>query len=62
MPAVDVQLARAVEVLKTWQYFEDLRDLRGKAESVARAPAPSGAPESSSPSTPPSADGAAAPN
>lgn len=68
VPAVDVQLARAVEVLKTWQYFEDLRDLRGKAESVARAPAPSGAPESSSPSTPtppptpPSADGAAAPN
>ena len=35
-PPVDVQLARAVEVLKTWQYFEDLRELRGKTEAVAR--------------------------
>jgi carboxyl-terminal processing protease len=37
-PAVDVQLARAVEVLKTWQYFEDLRDQRAKAGAVAKAP------------------------
>jgi carboxyl-terminal processing protease len=27
-PPVDVQLARAVEVLKSWTYFEDLRRLR----------------------------------
>ncbi len=27
-PPVDVQLARAVEVLKSWTYFEDLRKLR----------------------------------
>jgi len=62
-PPVDVQLARAVEVLKTWQYFEDLRDQRGKAESVARAPepsAPSGGPATTSPSSTP--DGAADPN
>lgn len=28
-PAGDVQLARAVEVLKSWTYFDDLRRLRG---------------------------------
>jgi hypothetical protein len=27
-PPVDVQLTRAVEVLKSWTYFEDLRRLR----------------------------------
>lgn len=36
--AVDVQLARAVEVLKAWQYFEDLRDLRKGVPAVAKAP------------------------
>ena len=38
-PPVDVQLARAVEVLKTWQYFEDLRDQRAQAGAVAQVPA-----------------------
>jgi carboxyl-terminal processing protease len=37
-PAVDVQLARAVEVLKSWTYFEDLRRLRESSE-------PDGAPQ-----------------
>ncbi len=46
-PLVDVQLARAVEVLKTWQYFEDLRDQRAKAGAVAQAPA--SAPPASAP-------------
>jgi len=35
-PPVDVQLARAVEVLKTWQYFEDLSDQRAQAHASAR--------------------------
>ena len=26
--AIDVQLSRALEVIKSWQYFEDLRNLR----------------------------------
>ncbi len=39
---VDVQLARAVEVLKAWQYFEDLRDLRADPAAVAKAPEPTG--------------------
>jgi carboxyl-terminal processing protease len=30
-PPADVQLARAVEVLKSWTYFEDLRRLRDEA-------------------------------
>jgi carboxyl-terminal processing protease len=32
---VDVQLARAVEVLKSWTYFEDLRRLRDKSDPKA---------------------------
>jgi len=31
----DVQLARAIEVLKSWTYFEDLRRLREKSKSNA---------------------------
>ncbi len=42
-PAVDVQLARAVEVLKTWQYFEDLSDQRSHAQASVQAPADSSA-------------------
>ena len=38
-PPVDVQLARAVEVLKTWQYFEDLSDQRAQAQASAKPPA-----------------------
>lgn len=37
-PPVDVQLARAVEVLKSWTYFEDLRRMREQ-----QAPAADGA-------------------
>ena len=32
--AVDVQLARAVEVLKSWTYFEDLRELRQQRQGT----------------------------
>jgi carboxyl-terminal processing protease len=32
---VDVQLARAVEVLKSWSYFDDLRRLREQADPAA---------------------------
>ncbi len=32
--AVDVQLARAVEVLKSWTYFEDLRRLRDERDGA----------------------------
>jgi len=39
-PPVDAQLARAVEVLKTWRYFEDLRDQRAQSGVLARAPEP----------------------
>lgn len=53
-PPVDVQLARAIEVLKTWQYFEDLRDQRVKAEAVAQAPA--SAPAASPPAPAPSSN------
>ena len=35
-PPVDVQLARAVEVLKTWQYFEDLSDQRAQAQASTK--------------------------
>ena len=38
-PPVDVQLARAVEVLKTWQYFEDLSDQRAQAQASVKLPA-----------------------
>ena len=51
-PPVDVQLARAVEVLKTWQYFEDLRDLRGKAEAVAQVAEAAETPATAPASTP----------
>ncbi|MEZ4280142.1 MAG: S41 family peptidase [Myxococcota bacterium] len=46
---VDVQLARAIEVLKAWQYFEDLRDLRADPAAVAKAPAPDATPAASTP-------------
>ena len=36
-PPVDVQLARAVEVLKSWNYFEDLRKLRDEKAPAADA-------------------------
>lgn len=36
-PKVDVQLARAVEVLKTWQYFDDLRGQRADAGKATAA-------------------------
>ena len=36
-PPVDVQLARAVEVLKSWTYFEDLRQLRGDEVPAKKA-------------------------
>ena len=42
-PPVDVQLARAVEVLKTWQYFEDLSDQRAQAQASVKLPAGSSA-------------------
>ena len=38
-PKVDVQLARAVEVLKSWTYFDDLRRLRGDEAPAADADA-----------------------
>ncbi len=34
----DVQLARAIEVLKSWTYFERLRERRGDGALTARAP------------------------
>ncbi|MAG33038.1 MAG: peptidase S41 [Deltaproteobacteria bacterium] len=37
-PPVDVQLARAVEVLKSWTYFEDLRRLRDESGSDVADP------------------------
>jgi len=48
-PPVDVQLARAVEVLKTWRYFEDLRDQRAGAGVVARSPDAAPAPAAAAP-------------
>jgi len=37
LPAADVQLARALEVLKSWTYFDGLRDLREETEMPAEA-------------------------
>ena len=38
-PPVDAQLARAVEVLKSWTYFDDLRRLRGEGKPATEADA-----------------------
>jgi carboxyl-terminal processing protease len=38
-PPVDAQLARAVEVLKSWTYFDDLRRLRGDEKPATEADA-----------------------
>lgn len=51
-PPVDVQLARAVEVLKAWQYFEDLRAQRA---AVSAASAPAAAPTDRPAAAPPTA-------
>lgn len=60
-PAIDVQLARAVEVLKTWQYFDDLRAQRVKpAETAAAEPASSPEP-ASAPATEPATEPATKP-
>jgi carboxyl-terminal processing protease len=36
-PTSDIQLARALEVLKSWTYFERLRERRGEGSLTARA-------------------------
>jgi hypothetical protein len=58
----DVVLARAVEVLKSWRYFEGLRDRRQPtlraALDVDPAVEPAAAPEPGGPSDEPDGDGA----
>jgi carboxyl-terminal processing protease len=45
----DVQLARAVEVLKSWTYFERLKEGRASTSLQARAPSETTAPEAATP-------------